>query len=300
MSPDLPTDARIWASYWKSLTGQRLDGAVATGPVALSYLLRVTGGFTLADGTKVTGDNFVQLIESTAYDRFRNVSARKKFFIEVGHDAADHVLHGAGGHGRDLLDAFARAVDERRLLVWSAHPDEERTLAAHPIGGVLPTGPGRFFAAVVNNGAGNKLDYYLERTITYDGGSCSGGRRTSTATVTLRNAAPPHGLPPYVIVRSDHPITFPPPATNRSLVSIYGTAGSRLTGLTVDGQPPQQTWTASEGGHPMWSLAVEIRPGQSVTIKAQLSEPQVPGPVGTLRQPLVRPLIQRIGRGPTC
>ena len=121
-----------------------------------------------------------------------------------------------------------------------------------------------------------------------------------TATITFRNEAPTYGLPPYVVVRSDNPITFPPPGTNRELVTIYATRGSRLVGLTVDGQPPQQVSPAAEAGHPMWSMAFDIRPQRSVVVRARLSEPVVPGPVGTLRQPLVLPLDQRIDPGPDC
>src|SRR4051794_40988268 len=299
-SPDMPSDASIWMSMWHDQTGQRLDGAVATDPVALSYLLKVTGPLTMSDGTVVSSKTLVPLAESEAYARFRSTPARKRFFVQLGRETADHVLHGAGGHGTALLDELERATAERRLLVWSAHSDEETQLAPTSLGGLLPRGPAPFAALVVNNGAGSKLDYYLDRTVTYRPGDCTGGRRSTTLTVTLHNAAPLHGLPPYVVVRSDHPVWPPPAGTNRELATVYATDGARLVRATIDGQDvTDQVLPGREQGHPMFSVDVEIPLQKSVTWELSLSEPQAAGRVRTFAQPLVRPVHQTIGQ-PSC
>ena len=299
-SPDMPSDARIWMSMWQDQTGQRLDGAIATDPVALSYLLKVTGPLTLSDGTQVSSDSIVRLAESEAYSRFRSTPARKRFFVMLGRQTADHVLHSAGGHGTALLDALEQAAGERRLLVWSAHPDEESQLAPTSLGGVVPTGPAPLTALVVNNGGGNKLDYYLDRTLTYTPGSCADGRRQTTVTITLTNTAPKHGLPPYVVIRSDQPQWPPPAGTNRALLTLYTTDGSRLVHATLDGDDiTDRVLPGRDKGHPLMSYDVEIRPQQAVTFQLTLSEPRVPGPVRTFVQPLVRPMRQTVHQ-PTC
>src|SRR4051812_36451876 len=286
-SPDMPSDARIWMSMWHDQTGERLDGAIATDPVALSYLLKVTGPLKLSDGTVVSSANLVQIAESRAYARFRDTPARKRFFVQLGRETAHHVLHGAGGHGTALLKALDRSAGERRLLVWSAHPAEEAQLAPTTLGGLLPRGPAPYSALVVNNGAGSKLDYYLDRSVIYQPGDCSGGRRSTTVTVTLHNQAPTRGLPPYVVVRSDHPIWPPPPGTNRELATVYATDGSRLVHATLDGQDvTDQVLTAREQGHPMFSVDAEIPPQKSITWVLSLSEPQSAGRVRTFAQPL--------------
>ncbi|HET7530936.1 MAG TPA: DUF4012 domain-containing protein [Mycobacteriales bacterium] len=299
-SPDMPSVARIWMSMWQHQSGERLDGAVATDPVALSYLLKVTGPLTLPDHTVVSGDTIVKLAESEAYSRFRSTPRRKKFFVELGRATADHVLHGAGGHGTAVLEALQRAADERRLLVWSAHRDEESQLAATVLGGVLPTGPAPMAAFDVNNAAGNKLDYYLDRTFTYAPGACSAGRRSSTATVTLHNDAPTHGLPPYVVIRSDHPTWPPPPGTTREFITVYTTDGTRLVKATMNGTDvTDQIVSGREKGHPLFAYDVDIKPQSSVTLQLALSEPRAGGQVRTFHQPLVRPLQQTIGE-PAC
>ena len=40
VSPNFPYAARIWVAMWQKYSGQRLDGALAIDPTALSYLLR--------------------------------------------------------------------------------------------------------------------------------------------------------------------------------------------------------------------------------------------------------------------
>src|SRR3954447_20145159 len=72
VSPHFPYAAQIWLAMWKHKTGQILDGALATDPTALSYLLGATGPAKLADGTVVTADNVVALTESRAYVRYPN------------------------------------------------------------------------------------------------------------------------------------------------------------------------------------------------------------------------------------
>src|SRR4051794_38702876 len=70
LSPHFPYAAKIWMAMWKQRTGQSLDGALATDPAALSYLLGAAGPTTAADGTVVSAENVVRLTESEAYQRF--------------------------------------------------------------------------------------------------------------------------------------------------------------------------------------------------------------------------------------
>src|SRR4051794_8371613 len=92
-SPDMPSVSRIWMAMWQKQTGEHLDGAIATDPVALSYVLKVTGPFTLRDGTSVSPESIVRLVESEPSARSRNTPRRKRFFVAVGRATADHVLH---------------------------------------------------------------------------------------------------------------------------------------------------------------------------------------------------------------
>ena len=67
----------------------------------------------------------------------------------------------------------------------------QQALAATPLAAQTPSLPGPYAQLVLNNGGGNKLDYYLARKVEYSGGQCSSdGTRKSTVKVTLTNTAP--------------------------------------------------------------------------------------------------------------
>jgi hypothetical protein len=60
ISPDFRDAAQIWAAMWQKYSGQKVDGAIAIDPTAISYLLKVTGPAELADGTSVGADQSAQ------------------------------------------------------------------------------------------------------------------------------------------------------------------------------------------------------------------------------------------------
>ncbi|HEU5033656.1 MAG TPA: DUF4012 domain-containing protein, partial [Mycobacteriales bacterium] len=286
MSPHFPYAAQLWLAMWQQKTGEHLDGALATDPVALSYLLRATGPTTLTDGTAVSGDNIVALTLSTAYARFPDVAQRKQFFLDVAHAAADHILHGSSGHTTDLVKAMGTAAGEGRFRVWSAHPAEQALIAPTKLSGVVPEGKAPYSAFVVENAAGSKLDYYLGRQISWTGGSCGGATRRTTVTVKLTNHAPASGLPDYGVVRADQHGAGAPRGSEMLLANLFATEGAQLAGLTLDGQPHPAS-LLRERGHPVYELSLQIDPGQTRTLTFTLVEPAAKGAPRMDVQPLV-------------
>jgi hypothetical protein len=298
MSPHYPWAAQIWVSMWERQTGQHLDGAIATDPTALSYLLAVTGPTKLPDGTMLSASNVVPLTESTAYSKYLDTKQRKKFFLTVAQAAAERIATAPSGRAQALTTALGRAVGERRLLVWSAHQTEEKLLANEPIAGELPETSAPFIALTVNNAAGNKIDYYLDRTLTYSPGACAGSSRLTTVTVTLHNGAPTHGLPAYVTPRSDVHTGRAVVGSTRLLTSIYATAGATLQSLYVDGAETFAV-TETERGHPVWTTDLVLNPGQTRTLTYQLQEPRGAAPLESISQPMPHALAMS-ARQPSC
>ncbi|WBO64900.1 DUF4012 domain-containing protein [Streptomyces camelliae] len=301
MSPHFPYAARIWTSYWRTHTGRDLDGAIAIDPATLGRLLGATGPARLADGTALTADNAVDLTERTSYAAYENVGERKAFFVEAASAAAKQLMHAADDPG--LLPALLRAVhdvqQEGRLQVWSAHGAEERLLESRPFGGALPDTPGPFAGLVVNNAAGTKLDYYLDRSLVWAPGACTDNGRKVTVTVTLTNRAPASGLPDYVTVRADHPDYRTRPGDNRLLVSYYAGRGASLTRATLDGHPVELI-PGVERGHPVYTLDLELPRQSSRTLVLHLNEPDADGSPTILRQALVTPLHTTVKPAAPC
>ncbi|MCH5671512.1 DUF4012 domain-containing protein [Streptomyces gilvus] len=301
VSPHFPYAARIWAAAWREHSGQRLDGAIAVDPNALARFLQATGPARLPDGTSVTAANVLDLTERTAYARFSDSRERKSFLVDVARATATRLV-GTLNSSRQLpalLTAVHDVVAQGRLQVWSAHPDEQSVLETRPLAGALPVKPGPFAGLVVNNAAGGKLDFYLDRELHWIPSRCAGDRRSVTARITLTNRAPASGLPPYVTQRVDTPPYPTRPGDNRLIVSYYAGTDARLTSATLDGHRAMVN-SGVERGHPVYTVDVELPAQHSRTLTLVLDEPADDRSPTVWRQPLVTPLRARVEPVPAC
>jgi hypothetical protein len=198
-----------------------------------------------------------------------------------------------------LVVALHDAERDGRLKVWSAHAAEQRLLGTRPYSGTLPDAPGPFAGLVLNNAAGSKLDYYLDRSLRWEAGGCSGSDRSVTATVTLTNRAPTSGLPDYVTQRDDRPPYRTRPGDNRLLVSYYAGVGAKLAGATLDGRPALLA-PGVERGHSVYTLDLELPAHSHRTLVLHLLEPHANGTPVLLQQPLVTPLRTTLRAKGTC
>ncbi|USC18346.1 DUF4012 domain-containing protein [Rhodococcus aetherivorans] len=285
VSSHFPYAAQIWQSLWLQESGERVDGAVATDPVALSYVLEVVGPVILQDGEKITADNVVELTESNAYSRFGDNQAARKQYLERVASAVVQKMTGSISRPQALLEALGRAAGEGRLAVWSANPDEQAVLADTPLGHTVPDDPAPYAGVVVNNLGGNKLDYHLRREIEYTASSCRGDTRTSTVAVRLTNDLPAGNFTNYVAGMFDNPVGAPF-GSNLTDLSLVATRGAKLDKVTVNGTAAM-SFTGRELGHPVYSVQFAIPRGETVEVVFELTEPTAGGEATVPVQPLV-------------
>lgn len=296
-SPNFPYAARIWISMWQDKFHQHLNGAIATDPTALGYLLGATGGLTLSDGTVINEGNAVAFFESGVYAKFSSDNAaRKQYQVVAAQAVASKVIHVQSGDLLATVTALQRSVDEGRLLLYTSNPSFESSLENEQVGGVLPETANPFLDVIVNNGVAAKLDYYLDRTVRYQRKSCAAS--TATVTVILHNGAPSGGLPMDVVggYFARHPEQLW--GYNVLIVSLYGTDRSSVSRVTLDGEV-EPFGRKRERGHPVTMTRFEIAPGQTQTLVFSVNEPAASGPLVALRQPGVRPLNQTVSM-PDC
>jgi hypothetical protein len=294
LSSHFPYAAQIWKSMWDEISpvDQPIDGVIALDPVALSYVLGAIGPVSTSDGVIVTQDNVVELMESTAYVRFpteEDQYARKKYLQDVAEAVIKKATTGAMQSPRKLLDALGRAIAERRIAVWSASPADQKLLEQTPLAHIVPDGPAPYAGVVLNNLAGNKMDYYLRREIEYVADDCDGDMRNSTITVRLNNTAPDVGLPEYVGGSEGLAAGLAlnvPSGTMVTSVRVIATKGARLLSVTSNGKRTSATQTV-ERGHPSFEVQVAIPRGESGELTFQFSEPTAPGIASVPVQPLI-------------
>jgi uncharacterized protein DUF4012 len=286
-SSHFPYAAQIWQSMWEQQSGQKVDGAIALDPVALSYILGAVGSVTMPDGEEITKDNVVELTESTSYIRFAEDNDARKQYLQ---DVASAVVRKMTGHlesPRALLDALGKAVSEGRISVWSASPDEQKLLEETPLAHIVPQDAAPYASVIVNNLGGNKLDYYLKREIEYSAGACDSETRKSAITVRLTNNIPDAPLPDYVAGSSGFPGEVDlPPGTNATSVTLVATKGATLTGAFVNGLKVPSVFGGMERGHPTFEVQLGLQRGQPVVVRYELSEPTASGAARVPIQPL--------------
>lgn len=301
LSSNFPYAAQIWRAMWAQESGVNVDGVIAIDPVALSFILGATGPVTLADGEEITKENVVVLTESTAYSRYpTDQVARKKYLQEIAAAVVKKMTQSVRSP-RDLLAALGKAIGERRIAIWSATEANQKLLAQTPLAHEIPDDAAPYAEVVINNLAGNKMDYYLRREISYAADRCTDATRNSTVTIKLISDAPTSPLPEYVAgalgLSPNVPIKMPSGSMLTS-VRLIATKGSKLLSAFANDQMIP-VFDGLERGHPTFEIQVVIPPGQSGVITFHLSEPTSPGTPRVPVQPLADQVTPDV-RVPEC
>jgi hypothetical protein len=185
--------------------------------------------------------------------------------------------------------------------VWSADPADQTILEETPLAFAIPEDSAPYAQVVVNNLAGNKMDYYLTREIEYAADGCEGDMRNSTITVRLTNTATDKPLPETVAgtagLAPDLPVKFLPGSMVTS-VRLVATSGAELRGVTSNGKSVPAI-VRQERGHPTFEVQVVIPPGQSGDLTFRLSEPTSPGTPRVPIQPLIDAVTPKVSV-PAC
>jgi hypothetical protein len=313
LSPDLPNVARVIADRWKHQSGQQVDGVVTVDSQALADLLRGSPPITVPGAPALTPANIVDYLAVGQYRDFATPSGaaqgvdaspeRKQLLVRIAQVATARLV-GGGGSTLELARGLSDAVTSGHLRMASDDPALAPALQEAGITGGLPTGPAPVAYPVLFNSSGGKLDYFLDRSITYDGGDCSGRSRKTRITVELVNRAPA-GLPAYL----NNPGTLAGvgnSTTNRLSLAVYGTRGAELVTAQLDGKKllpdgPSTAFidVASEAGLPRWKTLIDLPAGKPVRLVLDVKEPVVDGAARVPEQPLARPLHAKVDL-PAC
>jgi hypothetical protein len=284
MSPHFPYGARIWSALWKNQTGVELDGVLVVDPFVLKAILSVTGQLKISDGTVITSKNVVPETLSNVYERFdgRNTE-RKNYLVEIAQKTLE-VLKSSSYSKLSLGKALLGPYEEHRILFYSSDTRPQNALEKTLLGGSLDLGENDS-RLVIQNIAGNKMDYYLGRELDITVLGCGvEGKTRVKATVTNRVSAL-IALPNYVKGRLD--IGKPQGASNSHAISVflYGPKGSELLSSTVTGYPQEASFSGYERGRSFYSAPVELEAGESVVVEAEFKGGFAE--VSTTVQPLV-------------
>jgi len=300
MTPDFPLAAEaIWLSY-RAATGESLDGVMVADPFALKSLMRVTDPVHVGEtGIEVSEHNVVPFVANEAYSLFVHTSEERKLVLG---GVAQAVVHGFfEQHGQDLprLRALLDAFSNGHVKAWSTDPSMEAGLALTSVGGAFDPQGTDVVSVVTNSASGTKLDFYQQRTVTYDIQLGPGGTATASLRLDLLNDSPTSGYPKYVIGPFRH--FSSQPGENLAVVDVYCDVGCVLRGATRDGRDVDLERHEQEG-YPFFEDYVRTPSGDTATIVADLLLTRAwegDGTGGTydlsfLRQTTIRPTVVKV------
>jgi hypothetical protein len=267
--------------------GVKSDYVVSLDPRIVASLLQLTGPITISETTidaetaerYFTHDIYIEHPDSTEKDAVTIAFLRKLF----------QKLQSAQFDLTQLWSALAKPVEQGRLLIWSKDSATQANLEQTPLSGALDSQAGPVVTAALNNSAGNKIDSYIDQTLTYTvTGQCDANTVQGRLDVTVSLDKLPPGLPTnYIASRADIPEPYEY-GSSAMLVHLYGPIGAQLTRFQIDGRDAN-AMVGHEMAHPVWGTRVLLPAESSVRVSANFDQPAYPGQdLAAIPQPTVR------------
>lgn len=263
-TPDFPRSAALAAAIWQQRTGKPVDGVLSVDPGTLAQVLGATGPVTVPDGTQLTAQNAVDVLLNGVYLRFAKPAAQDAFFAATAAQVLAAAVEGKGS-AVAVLDALAQSARDGRLMIWSAHQEEQRRLAGTVLSGQLQTAPGdpAVVGVYLNDGTQAKMGYYLSLDVAGRTTACNAdGSRSVDVTVTLTSRAPADAakLPDYITGAG----SVVPRGTTRTNVLFYAPTGGAFAAVdTPPGTPG--VFAQVHDGLTVAAATVDLAPGQART-----------------------------------
>ncbi|MBT0993093.1 DUF4012 domain-containing protein [Cellulomonas sp. DKR-3] len=298
LTPHFPRTAELARAMWERATGVSVDGVLAIDPVVLQLVVAATGDVRLPDGTVLTGEGTARTLLHDVYLRVPDPTAQDAWFAVAAQAVLDQAVRTAPSAPRELLDALGAATAQRRVLLWSAHEDEQSLLAATSLAGAVTgrDGPSPVVGVYLNDGSAAKMSWFLEETVSARETCTPRGRRVEV-TLTMRSTAPTGGagLPRYVTG------AFLPAGDVRTGYDLYAPYGGLVEQVVVDGEPTE-VFHAAYLDLDVASWTAQLAPGERTTVVATMTVPDgLTGPVLLSRTPTAHPAaVPVVGRGGGC
>lgn len=274
-SPDFPTDALAIESLVPQAGYGEVDGVLAVDPIALAALLELSGPIEVPSWPEpITAENAQRVLLFEQYVRLSG-DPRDAFLGEVAEEVFRRLTTGELASPAELARVLGPALAGRHVLLHSADPDEQQALVDLGVAGELPAADGGDFVQIVTqNSSESKLEWFLQREldyrVAYDPAT---GDVEATLTLTLRNDAPPDGLPAYIL-GTDRPERGLAPGHLESWLSVY--SALELESATFDGQPLAMA-RETELGRRVHSAHVQVPPRSTGTVELRLRGRVAPG-----------------------
>jgi hypothetical protein len=239
--PDFPRVAELSSKVAGSYFETKFDGVIAIDPIALGYVLGAVGQLNIGDGMTINQSNAAQTLLNGIYLRYPNLpdqaAAQDDAFERAARRSFDALTGGRGNSVR-ALRALVQGVQERRVMMWSAHKPEQVRIESTGISGSMTDTRQSHRPQVgmyLTDKSQAKLDYYLHSETRVEATKCyDGGVQDLVMTTTLSSDVVQSTPLPVSIVGFGERV----PIGNIGLsVRIMAPPHGRIRSVEIDGKP---------------------------------------------------------------
>jgi len=293
--PSFAGAAAVTQEMWKRTFGYSVDAIISVDPVFLGYVLRAVNPITISTGDVITSDSLVPLLLNNVYQRYftgntaRDNAAQDAVYSEIV-EATFAALTSGPLKPVELIGALMQGWTENRLLIASAHEDEQAALASLGLRGEMPVSDettDRVGVYFLDN-VGSKLGYYLKQAVTLEEGSCrDDGRQTYRVTVAVTYDIDPALVPTLSdSIVGQWKLEKLPRGQQRVIVMLYAPVGSEFGGVSINGAPVAPS-ANHDYDYPVELHAVTLNGGETATLTYEI----VAAPGDKLLEAQVTPMV---------
>jgi hypothetical protein len=255
-----------------------VDGVVLADPQAMAAMVGLVGDVPLPElDVVLTEETTVDFVTRRQYLEFPELGEqadRKDVLADVADVVGQRLESASLPPLGELMDLFSPLLAGDHLAVGV--PPTTSAVAAALLADTGADGGIEIDGDLLHvghlNATANKIDLFLERTLTYDVQIAGDGALTAELTVALTNTAPATGLPDYLIGSSYIDV---PPGTNRTIVLVY--SPHALESIEADGAPLPFVALA-DGEVFAYQVQLDLGPGQRQVLRARLAGDAGPRP----------------------
>jgi hypothetical protein len=257
-SPDVPEVAEAAANLFELTKHVKTDGAILLDPKGIAALMPPDRTVSVPGAQhSITREELPQFIYSDSYAELGGSKPRRrKALLHLGEAVFAEVIN--GGMNIDTLQSVGEAIGAQHIRIVSFHEQEQKVLDRAAVSGDLATDAKDNLLVTIQNFGGDKLDYWMRRSLDH---RCSieRGAATCSTEVTLRNTAP-NGLPRYVVRNKSSYGLY------KGYQEIYVPAAAKITGVTRD-ERVVEFYAEEEDRRRSLGMHVSVPQGQSTTTK---------------------------------
>jgi hypothetical protein len=267
MTSDFALTAELASTWWERHTGAAPDAVLSIDPLVLAAMLDSLGAAPLPDGSTLTADNLVDRLLVEPYMSLET-SEQTAFQQLVTRSVMTHFL----ANGIDPIDwatALRGPIDEGRVSLWSAHPEEQSVLSESALAGpaVRQARGGRdAFAVYLNDTTGGKMDSLLDVRVGVDSVVCrTDGVEDAVVTVTLKSRAPADAATRFPLSLTGGGAWGTRPGDIDTAITVAAPIGSSIGSVTRDDEVVLSAQIV-DNGFPSSLATVTLGPGEEATL----------------------------------